>query len=106
MRKIAVMLAVLFCSTSVFAQTLVKGRVTDSKDGSPISGATIKVKGEKTSTTSNAEGVFEITAKPGSTLEVTEVGHAPRTVKSSAGSGELQVVLSQDARALSEIVVP
>jgi TonB-dependent SusC/RagA subfamily outer membrane receptor len=105
MRKIAVMLAVLFCSTSVFAQTLVKGRVTDSKDGSPISGATIKVKGEKTSTTSNADGAFEIIAKPGSTLEITEVGHAPITVKSSTGSGEIQVVMSQDTRALSEIVV-
>jgi TonB-linked SusC/RagA family outer membrane protein len=107
MRKIAVLFIVLVSGTiSVFAQTKVKGKVTDSKDGSPIAGATIRVKGQNISTTSNADGTFEITAKLGSALEITEVGHAPLSVKyNDAGSGGLQIVMSQDTRALSEIVV-
>ena len=107
MRKIAVVFVVLFYSTiSVFAQTKIKGRVTDSKDGSPISGATIKVKGQNTSTTSNADGTFEIEAKLGSALEITEVGHPPLSVKyADAGSGGLQILMSPETKALSEIVV-
>lgn len=107
MRRIVSLLVLLLCSTiSVLAQTKIKGRVTDSKDGSPIAGATIKVKGQTTSTTSNADGTFEIVAKLGSALEITEVGHAPLAVKyTDAGSGGLQIVMNQDARGLSEIVV-
>jgi len=105
MRKIAVLFAVLLCSTaSIFAQTTIKGKITDSKDGSPVAGATIKVRGEKTSVTSRPDGTFEIVSKSGNTLEVTEIGHIPQTVK-YAGSGELDVKLVQDTKALSEVVV-
>ena len=104
MRKIAVLFIVLFCSIiSVFAQTTIKGRVTDSKDGAPITGATIKIKGQKVSTTSNAEGSFEILAKAGTLLEITEVGYMPIFVKASVEA--VSVVMSQDTRGLSEIVV-
>src|SRR5436190_9598107 len=105
MRKIAVLFAVLLCSTaSIFAQTTIKGKITDSKDGSPVAGATIKVRGEKTSVTSRPDGTFEIVSNSGNTLEVTEIGHIPQTVK-YAGSGELDVKLVQDTKALSEVVV-
>jgi TonB-linked SusC/RagA family outer membrane protein len=105
MRKIAMLIAVLFCSAiSVLAQSTIKGKVTDSKDGSPITGATIKVKGEKISTTSNADGTFEIILKPGSTIEVTEIGHNPLTLKYS-GSGDLDIKMVQETKSLSEVVV-
>lgn len=107
MRKIAALFIVfIFGASSVFAQNKIKGRVTDSKDGSPIAGATIKVKGQNISTTSGADGTFEIEAKMGSALEITEVGHTPLAVKyTDSGSGGLQVVMNQDTRGLSEIVV-
>lgn len=105
MRKIASLLFVLLCSTvAVFAQGVIKGKVTDSKDGSPVAGATIKVKGETTSTVSRPDGTFELTAKSGRTLEISEIGHAPQTVKYT-GSGELDIKLIQDSKALSEVVV-
>ena len=104
MRKFAVLFIVLFCSIiSVFAQTSIKGTVTDSKDGAPISGATIKVKGQNVSTTSNAEGSFEILTKAGTSLEITEVGYMPILVKATGGN--VSVIMSQDTRGLSEIVV-
>jgi TonB-linked SusC/RagA family outer membrane protein len=104
MRKIAVLFAALLCSTlSVFSQNVVKGKVTDAKDGSPIAGATIKVKGDRATTTSRADGTFEISVKEGSTLEVTEVGHSSQTVKYSGGDLNIQMV--QDTKGLSEVVV-
>lgn len=105
MRKTVVMLVVLFCSTcSVFAQTSIKGKVTDSKDGSPVSGATVRVKGERTSVTTKTDGTFEIVSKSGMTLDVTDIGHISQSVKYS-GSGNLEISLVQDLKALSEVVV-
>jgi TonB-linked SusC/RagA family outer membrane protein len=105
MRKTVVMLVVLFCSTcSVFAQTSIKGKVTDSKDGSPVSGATVRVKGERTSVTTKSDGTFEIVSKSGMTLDVTEIGHISQSVRYS-GSGNLEILLVQDLKALSEVVV-
>lgn len=105
MKKVTLLIAALLVSTVfVFAQTTVKGKIMDSKDGLPISGATIKVKGEKSSTTSKPDGTFEINAKPGSSLEVTEISHIAQTVVYS-GSGDIDVRMVQNPRSLNEVVV-
>ncbi len=106
MRKTARLFAVLLllCSTvSVFAQTTIKGKITDSKDGTPIAGATIKVKGERVSAVSGSDGTFQIAATPGKMLEVSEIGHATETVEYTGGV--LDVKLAPDLKALSEVVV-
>ncbi len=104
MRKIAVIItALLFSAVSVFAQTQVKGKVTDEK-GAPLEGATVKVRGENTSAVTKADGSFEISLKTGKSLEISEVGYAPQIIKYS-GSGDLTVQLTQDSKSLSEVVV-
>jgi TonB-dependent starch-binding outer membrane protein SusC len=104
MRKIAVFIvALLFSAVSVFAQVQVKGKVTDAK-GAPLEGATVKVRGENTSTVTKADGSFEITVKAGKSLEISEIGYAPQTIKYS-GSGDVTVELLQDQKSLSEVVV-
>ena len=61
MRKIASLLTVLVLSTaSVFAQSQVKGKVTDSKDGSPLSSISVKVKGTDGGTSTDPDGSFSI----------------------------------------------
>ncbi len=105
MRKIAILIAVLFSSTAaVFAQTTIKGKVTESKDGSPIAGASIKVRGENKLAISNSDGTFEIITKSSKILDVSEIGHFPQTVTYS-GTGNLIINLVADAKALSEVVV-
>ena len=106
MRKIALLFAVLLCSTvAVFAQVTIKGKVTDSKDGTPINGATVKVRGENSSTTSNADGTFQVNSKlKVVVLDVSEVGHFSTSVK-YAGNGDVEVKLLQDSKGLSEVVV-
>lgn len=105
MRKLSLLLAVLFCSTvAVFAQVKIKGRITDSKDGAPVAGATIKVKGENASTVSNPDGYFEITSKSGKSLEITEIGHINQTA-TYTGTGDMSIVLVPDTKNLSEVVV-
>ncbi len=105
MRKIAVILSVLLCSTAaVFAQITIKGKVTDSKDGSPIGGATIKVKGENSFATSASDGTFTIVAKSNKTIDISDVGYVSQTLRTE-GLSNVQVNLVQDNKSLSEVVV-
>jgi hypothetical protein len=53
---------ILFLAMQIgVAQTTYSGKVTLKKDGSPISGATVKVKGKMLSTTTGADGSYTIT---------------------------------------------
>ncbi len=106
MRKIALLAAVFVLSTvSVLAQRVITGRVTDSKDGSPIVGATVKARGENVTTTTGADGTFTLKTKSSSTIDISDVGHTSQTVKVDAGSGLLDIKMVQDPKALSEVVV-
>lgn len=103
MRKIAILIAVLYCTASTFAQTTIRGKLVDSKDGAPIVGATIKVKGERSSTVSGSDGTFQLVGKEGKTIEISEIGHFSKTVTFTGGV--IQVSLEPDLKALSEVVV-
>ena len=103
MRKTKFILAFLCAGLfSLVTQAQVKGKVTDAKDGSPIAGATINVKGKKTYAVSNADGTFEVKADAGTSIEISNVGFISQTVK---GGSNTEVALTQDSRSLSEIVV-
>ncbi len=103
MTKTKLLLAILFAGLfSLVTQAQVKGKITDAKDGSPIAGATIKVKGQRIYAVSNPDGSFEIKAEQGAPLEISYIGFNSQTVK---GSVSTEVGLIQDARSLSEIVV-
>ncbi|MBX9784081.1 MAG: TonB-dependent receptor [Chitinophagaceae bacterium] len=62
MRKLVCFLSLLLiCTLHVAAQDkTVTGKVTDEKDGSPLAGVSVTVKGTSTGTTTNAEGVFRL----------------------------------------------
>jgi TonB-linked SusC/RagA family outer membrane protein len=107
MRKILMSIGVmlLFFAPNLVAQTgQVTGKVTDSKDGSPLSNVTIKVKGGG-STATQDDGSFSITVKTQDvTLEVSYIGYATKTVKVRAGES-VAISLTVDEKALSEVVV-
>ena len=103
MTKIKLMLAMLFaCLFSMVTQAQIMGKVTDAKDGSPIAGATISVKGKRANAISNLDGTFEVKADLGAALEISYVGYNSQNIK---GSSNTQVALTQDSKSLSEIVV-
>jgi TonB-dependent starch-binding outer membrane protein SusC len=103
MKKTRVILAMLFASLfSLVTQAQVGGKVTDAKDGSPVVGATIKVKGKKVYAVTGTDGMYSIKADNGATLEVSYVGFNSATVVASSNG---DVKLTQDAKSLSEIVV-
>ena len=99
-------LLLFFClvtSLLAISQTQVRGKVT-SEDGRPLDGATISVKGTKTATVANSEGVFVINVPSSSnTLVISSVGFI--NAEQPITGNNLDIVLKKDDRRLSEVVV-
>jgi len=73
-------LLMFFLTSAVFAQTVVKGTISDN-DKMPMAGATVQVAGTSIRTQSDAEGKFQITVpSPTSKLIVSFVGFETQTV--------------------------
>src|SRR5437762_4503763 len=105
MRKLLSCLAgiMLLCIPAI-AQTIeISGKISDDK-GNPVGGASIQEKNSKRGTTSDANGLFKISTKPGTTLIVTSVGYDKQQVVAGS-TGSLAIVLVTSNTALSEVVV-
>ena len=90
-------------SQSVAQSRQVSGKVTDEK-GNPIPGASIKVRGVRTGTSADANGVFKITVPANGILQISGVGFEMQEV--AVGNLEaVKVSLKQASTALSEVVV-
>ena len=79
--------AFLFVLFSFFLQAAhaqdktVTGKVSDSKDGSPVAGASVQAKGTKTGATTKSDGTFSITVGPSVTaLIISSVGYETQEV--------------------------
>lgn len=94
----------LLLSTNAFAQTKeVTGKVTDSKDGTPLAGVTIKQKNGTANTVSLADGSFKISvSSTASTLIFSYVGYTDLELPINA---VMSVPLVASNKALSEVVV-
>jgi len=98
------MLVATFFTTSVFAQDVtVTGKVADPK-GSGLPGVSIAVKGSTSGTNTDMDGNYSLSTSPGSTLVFSFIGFTSKEVVVGAQS-KIDVTLSDDAKALNEIVV-
>jgi len=81
----------------------IKGVITDGS-GLPIPGANVVIKGSSTGTSSDFDGHFSISAKPGDVLVFSFTGSksAERTV---GASDKIDVSLKEEASVLNEVVV-
>jgi iron complex outermembrane receptor protein len=100
------MVMLLLISQIAFAQNkVITGKVTDSKDGSGVQGATVSVKGTKTATQTTADGSFSISV-PADTkaLVVSSVGFATQEI-SVEGKASVDISLVVTNTTLNEVVV-
>ncbi|MFP5042437.1 SusC/RagA family TonB-linked outer membrane protein [Parasediminibacterium sp. JCM 36343] len=84
-------------------QRKITGKVTG-KNGVPLEGVTIKVKGQKTGTTTKADGSFSILVPDNATLEFSAVGYLSTTAKVNAAAS-LSIALQESAADLDDVVV-
>lgn len=106
MKKLLLSLFILtlFANFAFAQDRTITGKVTAKDDNLPIPGATIRLKGAKGGTQTDASGNFSLSVPNDvTTLEVSTIGYLPQNV--SITSGRLNVSLENDAKVLNDVVV-
>lgn len=101
---LSLLFLMLAFSPAAFAQNVVTGKVTDSKDGTPVAGVTVTVKGTKTITQTATDGTFKVNAPGTATLVFTSVGFATYEL-AVGGKSSVEVSIVQVNQQLNEVVV-
>lgn len=82
---------------------IVQGKVTDAK-GNPLAGASIKISGTSTGTTTDNDGSYTLSVNDKASLTFSYIGYDPQTVKVN-GRTEISITLTESNKGLGEIVV-
>ncbi len=82
----------------------VVGAVMDSKTNESIIGASVLIKGTSRGVVTDFDGKFELNVKKGDVLVISYMGYTTKTIRIK-GQKVLSVTLSEDAKALGEVVV-
>ncbi len=90
---------------SAMAQTKsVTGKITDSKDGSPLIGASVLAKGSSVGAITDINGVFKLSAPAGATtIVISYIGYLTKEVPITGG--EINVTLEPSGSTLNEVLV-
>lgn len=107
MRKLVSMLSfLLLCSLHTLAQDkTVTGKVTDEKDGTPLAGVSVTVKGTNTGTTTIADGTFKLSVPSNARVLVFSfINFASQEVNIGDGNA-IMVKLTTEEKSLAEVVV-
>jgi TonB-linked SusC/RagA family outer membrane protein len=105
MKATGFILMLLIAQTAFAQNRVITGKVTDSKDGSGVAGATVSVKGTRIATQTKSDGTFSISVPSGTTtLVISSVGFASQDV-SIEGKSSADVSLVVTNTTLNEVVV-
>lgn len=104
MRHRIILFMYVLLSIGAMAQQKPRSGTVSDAGGRPLAGATVTVKGTRTSTVTGEDGKFTIAADNGAVLEVSYTGFESGSVKVT-GEGPLSVRLSPAAGEISEVVV-
>ncbi len=108
LKNMGLLFLVMICCSqeSLFAQgRTITGSVSSAENKQPLAGATVSVKGTKTSTTTDNQGQFKITlTAPATTLVITNATFVSYEV-TVGNSNTIEIELQPDTKALSDVVV-
>lgn len=91
-------------STSAFGQTItVKGTVTDAANAT-LPGVNVRIQGSSSGTITDIDGKYSIQVPANAKLEFSFVGYTAQIINVN-GKATVNVALSEDTKALSEVVV-
>ncbi|HEV8273084.1 MAG TPA: SusC/RagA family TonB-linked outer membrane protein [Chitinophagaceae bacterium] len=96
-------LVVLFPKVEFAPEITVKGRITD-ENGSPLAGASVRVKGSNTGVSANSNGEFSITVPDNAVLIFSYVGYDEKQI-SVSGQSTINVTLNTSVKVQDQVVV-
>ncbi|MRS61357.1 SusC/RagA family TonB-linked outer membrane protein [Larkinella terrae] len=99
------LIGILMQALSVSAADVrIAGMVTDASNNDAVIGATIRVKGTTTGTTTDANGKFTLTVPDNATLQISSIGYENTEVAVN-GRTELTITMKPSTSQLQEVVV-
>lgn len=101
-KKLLILLLTIFTFTAQAQNVNITGKVVDTKD-TPLIGVSVLLKGTSTGTSTDINGNFSISGKEGQALVFSYVGM--KTKEAVYNGKSLVVVLTDDTKALEEVVV-
>ncbi len=105
MRKLLLSLAaVLLLSLQLYAQRTITGKVTDDK-GSPVSNASVIVKGTSTGTVTKEDGTYNLTVPANARTLVFSVVNMEQQEITIGSQSVINVALKSEDKSLQEVVV-
>src|SRR5688500_14468607 len=107
MRKLVSMtIVLLMCTLHLFAQDkTVTGKVTDEKDGTPLFGVSVLVKGTTVGTTTGTDGTFKLSLPTTAKVLIFSLVDYETTEISISNKLSFDVSLTSSGKSLSEVVV-
>jgi len=105
--KLLFITAFLFCTSQLFAQSRITGKLLDSKTKEALIGATVSVKGTTVAASATLDGTFKLTIPaPGSgTLVISYVGYIAKEIQVSGTKNLGDILLESNSSTLSEVVI-
>lgn len=105
---VLLILLLFFSTTMVLAQTksadfLVRGTITD-KDGGPMPGVSVSVKGKNVGTVSNEKGEFLLAVNPNTVLVISHLSYKKQEI-AIANRNKIDVVMENSVSNMNEVVV-
>jgi len=95
----------LFSLVAFSQEKVITGKVTDPKDGSPMSGVSVTAKGSSAGTQTKSDGTYRLSVSPSTTVLVFSfVGYEPQEI-SIDGRSSIDVQLAVGNATLGEVVV-
>lgn len=104
-RWLILMLALCVTHMGVAQEISLKGRVFDATQNMPLIGVSVVIDGTTKGVSTDFDGRFTISARPGDVLTFSYVGYRETTVAVKANMKEIQVDLVEDTQQVDEIVV-
>lgn len=104
-RMVVLILLLGLTPTLLFAQKILKGKVTDEKN-LPLPGAGVKLKKSGKTTSTDANGEFSMSVpNDENTIVISFIGYTTKEVAIKAGTNSYNITLTEDASKLNEVVV-
>jgi TonB-linked SusC/RagA family outer membrane protein len=104
-RMLGLLMALLCLATTTFAQTVIKGNVTDETNNQTMPGVNVSIKGTQVGTVTDVDGKYSISVKsPDEILVFSFIGYATKEIKVGAQS-KIDISLVSESQNLEGIVV-
>src|ERR1700722_14451864 len=103
MKGLIVLASLILVSHLLHAQKTITGKITDKSTGAPLSGASIKIKGSKKGTSTDASGAFKLDVTSQDILIITNIGFPEQSLPVPETSS-INILLEPVSAELTQLV--